>query len=106
MCLNFKFIYNEGKLYVDDNSNSEGNTKIIDYYSIKNKLQKNDIGKTEPSNEVIGSFILKELRKNLNDVNCEEILYILSENNNSIIDNVVSYVNSITNREIKWIKVT
>lgn len=79
--------------------NLSDGVEYINYLEISNKLTKNDFYQCKPSNEVITSYLIKQLNVSLSkDIN--EIYYVISTLEKSDILKIQSFIDSITNKEV------
>lgn len=77
------------------------NISYVNYIDVVNKLTKNDYYQYEPSVEVVSSYLVKQLNIII-DKDPDIIYYVLSDLNEETIEAVKTYVESITDKRIKY----
>ncbi len=69
---------------------------------IFNKLTKNDFFQYEPSDAVVSSYLMKQLQTVLGRTTTTSIFYVLGNLNETTVEGVMSYVESLTDKDIEY----
>lgn len=77
------------------------NIDYVNYIDIVNKLTKNDYYQHEPSDEVISSFLVKQLHS-IFDKDVDSVFYVLGDLDDITVTNIMSFVESICDKEFKY----
>ena len=98
--VHINFVYSECEKSVKDflNGIPEG-SDYINYLDIYNKLTKNDFYQCEPSDEVVTSYLIKELNASLSG-NVSQIFYVISTLDKETLSNIKLFILSLTNHNI------
>ena len=100
--IEFNFIYSKDAVKVKSFlGNVPRNIECINYMDIFNKLTKNDFYQFEPSDAVVSSYLMKQLQT-VFDRNAVSIFYVLGNLNEPTVEGIKTYVESLTEREIKY----
>ncbi len=100
--VNFYCIFAKEALVVKKYLKDIDNDDVINYMDIANKLTKNDIYSKEPSDVIIGSYIIKYLEKSIVDKENVNIYYVLSCLDPVIINNIKKYVKKLSLNNFKF----
>jgi len=74
----------------------------VNYIDIVNKLTKNDYYNFEPSDEVVSSFLVKQLYSIFNKDSLTSVYYVLGSLDKVTISNIKFFIQSISNKEITF----
>lgn len=74
--------------------------ECVNYMDIFNKLTKNDMYSKEPSDEVLGTFVFKQLERVIQEKNAKNIFYVLSSLDTEVIDNIKNTVIEMSMEEV------
>lgn len=100
--IEFNFIYSKDAVRVKSFLGTiPRNIECINYMDIFNKLTKNDFYQFEPSDAVVSSYLMKQLQT-VFDRNTSSIFYVLGNLNDHTVEGIKTYVESLTEREIKY----
>ncbi len=100
--IEFNFIYSKDAVRVKSFLGTvPRNIECINYMDIFNKLTKNDFYQFEPSDAVVSSYLMKQLQT-VFDRNTSSIFYVLGNLNEPTVEGIKTYVESLTEREIKY----
>jgi len=100
--IEFNFIYSKDAVKVKSFLGTvPRNIECINYMDIFNKLTKNDFYQFEPSDAVVSSYLMKQLQT-VFDRNTSSIFYVLGNLNEPTVEGIKTYVESLTEREIKY----
>lgn len=100
--IEFNFIYSKDAVRVNSFLGTvPRNIECINYMDIFNKLTKNDFYQFEPSDAVVSSYLMKQLQT-VFDRNTSSIFYVLGNLNEHTVEGIKTYVESLTEREIKY----
>ncbi len=100
--IEFNFIYSKDAVRVKSFLGTvPRNIECINYMDIFNKLTKNDFYQFEPSDAVVSSYLMKQLQT-VFDRNTPSIFYVLGNLNEPTVEGIKTYVESLTEREIKY----
>jgi len=99
--LTFNFVYCKDAMTIKRYLNGLKDAECINYIDIVNKLTKNDYYQYEPSDAVVSSYLIKQLQSVLENVNTTDIFYVLSELDDTIINNIKEYVEAWSVKPIK-----
>lgn len=101
--IEFNFVYSEDDGKVKDFIGTiPRNIDYVNYIDIVNKLTKNDFYQHKPSNEVIYSFLVKQLHAIFDKDNLDSVYYVLGDLDNETISNIKSFIESICDRDINY----
>lgn len=101
--LEFNFIYSKDAIKVKTFlGNVPRNIECINYMDIFNKLTKNDFFQYEPSDAVVSSYLMKQLQTVLGRTTTTSIFYVLGNLNETTVEGVMSYVESLTDKDIEY----
>jgi len=101
--IEFNFIYTHDAVKVKEFlGNVPRSIDCVNYIDIVNKLTKNDYYQYEPSDEVVSSYLVKQLQSVFNKDSISSVYYVLSSLDYEVITNIQSFVLSITNKNINF----
>ena len=101
--IEFNFIYSKDAVRVKTFLGAvPRNIECINYMDIFNKLTKNDFYQFEPSDAVVSSYLMKQLQTVLDRNTTSSIFYVLGNLNESTVTGIKTYVESLTDRELKY----
>jgi len=100
--LEFNCIYSKDAFTVKKFLKNIENDCIINYMDIINKLTKNDIYSNEPSDIIVGSYIIKQLEKLLIEKGKLKLYYVMSNMEIEVIENLKDYVFTLINKEFVY----
>jgi len=99
--LTFNFVYCKDAITIKRYLNELNDAECINYIDIVNKLTKNDYYQYEPSDAVISSYLIKQLQSVLENAKTTDVFYVLSELDETIINNIKAYVEAWSIKPIK-----
>jgi len=101
--IEFNFIYSKDAVKVKSFlGNVPRNIECINYMDIFNKLTKNDFYQFEPSDAVVSSYLMKQLQIVLDRSTTTSIFYVLGNLNESTVEGIKRYVESLTAKELQY----
>tara|TARA_Y100000385_G_scaffold40266_1_gene37507 strand:- start:366 stop:755 length:390 start_codon:yes stop_codon:yes gene_type:complete len=101
--IEFNFIYSKDAVKVKSFlGNVPRNIECINYMDIFNKLTKNDFYQFEPSDAVVSSYLMKQLQTVLDRSTTTSIFYVLGNLNESTVEGIKRYVESLTAKELQY----
>ena len=101
--IEFNFIYSNDALRVKTFlGNVPRSIECINYMDIFNKLTKNDFYQYEPSDAVVSSYLMKQLQTVLDRSTTTSIFYVLGNLNESTVEGIKRYVESLTAKELQY----
>jgi len=100
--IEINFVYSKDKCQIKSFLDSiPSHSEYINYLDIYNKLAKNDFYQCEPSDEVITSYLIKQLYLSLSK-NVQEIYYEISTLDKDTLNNIKSFIQSIAECELEF----
>ena len=100
--LKFNFVYSRDAITIKKYLNAIEEGTCINYIDIVNKLTKNDYYQYEPSDAVVSSYLIKQLQVALENVETNEVFYVLSELDEIIINNIKENVENWVSKPITY----
>jgi len=101
--IEFNFIYTHDAVKVKEFlGNVPRSIDCVNYIDIVNKLTKNDYYQYEPSDEVVSSYLVKQLQSVFSKDSISSVYYVLSSLDYEVITNVQSFVLDITTKNINF----
>lgn len=102
--IKFNFVYTKDtKLCKEYLNTVPRNIDCINYDKIVNKLTKNDYYQYDPTDDIINSYLIKQLNSIFNNKkNVEAIYYTIKSLDTVVINNVKKFVNSLTDEDIEY----
>lgn len=99
--IEFNFIYTCDAVKVKQFlGNIPRSIDCINYIDIVNKLTKNDYYQYEPSDEVISSYLVKQLNSVFAKDTVSSVYYVLGTIDTEVIHNIQSFIKNITNKKV------
>jgi len=101
--IEFNFIYSNDALRVKTFlGNVPRSMECINYMDIFNKLTKNDYYQYEPSDEVVSSYLMRQLQNVIGRNSSATIFYVLGTLDTETVGGIQSYVSSLSNKPITY----
>lgn len=101
--LEFSFIYSKDAVKIKTFLGSiPRSIECINYMDIYNKLAKNDYFQSEPSDVVVSSYLMRQLRSAVPKSTTKSLFYVLSELDEIVVSGIKDYLNTLTNRQIYY----
>ena len=98
--IRINFVYSTCEKTVKDFLRKIPNTaEYINYHEIYNKLSKNDFYQCDPSDEVITSYLIKQLNHSLSKNVCD-LYYVISTIDKETLIKIQSFISSISDSKI------
>jgi len=101
--IDFSFVYSKCAIQVKDFLDQvPKKAECISYIEVLNKLTRNDYMQEEPSDEVVASYLIKQISSILSKKDVELVYYVLSSKDQETINSVIDYAGAVTDRPIKY----
>ena len=101
--IEFNFIYSNDALRVKTFlGNVPRSMECINYMDIFNKLTKNDYYQYEPSDEVVSSYLMRQLQNVIGRNSSATIFYVLGTLDIETVGGIQSYVSSLSDKPITY----
>ena len=95
------FVYSKDALRVKTFLGSvPRNIECINYMDIFNKLTKNDYFQIEPTDEVVSSYLMRQLQTALGRNTTGTIFYVLGHLDETTVNGIKSYIESLTPKSL------
>jgi len=101
--IEFNFVCSKNAVKVKEFLNTIPKTiECINYMNILKKLAKNDYLQIDPSDAVVSSYLIKNLKAALKSSSTNSIYYVVSNSDLNTITNVINYSSSQTQKELEF----
>ena len=101
--IDFSFVYSKCAIQVKDFLDQvPKKAECSSYIEVLNKLTRNDYMQEEPSDEVVASYLIKQISSILSKKDVELVYYVLSSKDQETINSVIDYAGAVTDRPIKY----
>lgn len=101
--IEFNFVYTRDAVKIKEFlGNIPRSIDCINYIDIVNKLTKNDYYQHEPSDEVVSSYLVKQLNLVFSKDIVSSVYYVLGSLDKEVIINIQSFLLNLTSRDIKF----
>jgi hypothetical protein len=101
--IDFSFVYSKCAIQVKDFLDQvPKKAECISYIEVLNKLTRNDYMQEEPSDEVVASYLIKQISSILSKKDVELVYYVLSSKDQETINSVIDYAGAVTHRPIRY----
>ena len=76
--------------------------ECISYIEVLNKLTRNDYMQEEPSDEVVASYLIKQINTVMTKKNLSLVYYVLSSKDQDTLESIMNYITQATHRQINY----
>jgi len=76
--------------------------ECISYIEVLNKLTRNDYMQEEPSDEVVASYLIKQINAVMAKKDLSLVYYVLSSKDQDTIESITNYIAQATHRPVNY----
>ena len=101
--IEFNFVYSQCAISVNKFLDRvQKMAECINYIEVLNKLTRNDYMQEEPSDEVIASYLIKQINTVMAKKELSLVYYVLSNKDRGTIESITNYITQATHRPVNY----
>jgi len=101
--IEFNFVYSQCAISVNKFLDRVPKmAECINYIEVLNKLTRNDYMQEEPSDEVIASYLIKQINTVMAKKELSLVYYVLSNKDRVTIESITNYIKQATHRPVNY----
>ena len=101
--IEFNFIYSQCAIAISEFLDRVPKmAECISYIEVLNKLTRNDYMQEEPSDEVVASYLIKQINAVMAKKDLSLVYYVLSSKDQDTIESITNYIAQATHRPVNY----